>query len=58
MRNYLKWVQNTLEGIEDEELDRKVKKYFLKGNIPNTDGTLYVDERTLVKVKEYGTSRK
>ena len=22
MRNYLKWVQNNLEGIEDEELDR------------------------------------
>ena len=29
MRNYLKWVQNILEGIEDKELDRKVKKYFL-----------------------------
>ena len=35
-----------------------VKKYFLKGDIPDTDGTLYVDERTLVKVKEHGTSRK
>lgn len=58
MRNYLKWVQNTLDGIEDKELDRKVKKYFLKGNIPDTDGTLYVDEGTLVKVKEHGTSRK
>lgn len=58
MRNYLKWVQNNLEGIEDEELDRKVEKYFLKGNIPDTDGTLYVDESTLVRVKEHGTSRK
>ena len=58
MRNYLKWVQNTLEGIEDEDLDKKAKKYFLKGNIPDTDGTLYIDESTLVKVKEYGTSRK
>ena len=47
-----------LDGIEDEELDRKVEKYFLKGNIPDTDGTLYVDESTLVRVKEHGTSRK
>ena len=49
---------NLLDGIEDEELDRKVKKYFLKGNISDTDGTLYVDESTLIKVKDHGISRK
>ncbi len=60
MRNYVMWFYNLLDGIEDEEeLDRKVEKYFLKGNIPDTDGTfLYVDESTLVRVKEHGTSRK
>ena len=52
------WFYNLLDGIEDEELDRKVKKYFLKGNISDTEGTLYVDEGTLVRVKEHGTSRK
>lgn len=52
------WFYNLLDGIEDEELDRKVEKYFLKGNIPDTDGTLYIDESTLVRVKEHGTSRK
>ena len=31
MRNYVMWFYNLLDGIEDEELDRKVKKYFLKG---------------------------
>lgn len=58
MKNYVMWFYNLLDGIEDEELDRKVKKYFLKGNISDTDGTLYVDESTLVRVKEHGTSRK
>lgn len=33
MKNYVMWFYNLLDGIEDEELDRKVKKYFLKGNI-------------------------
>ena len=58
MRNYVMWFYNLLDGIEDEELDRKVKKYFLKGNISDTDGTLYVDESTLIKVKDHGISRK
>ena len=58
MRNYVMWFYNLLDGIEDEELDRKVEKYFLKGDIPDTDGTLYIDESTLVRVKEHGTSRK
>ena len=58
MKNYVMWFYNLLDGIEDEELDRKVKKYFLKGNISDTDGTLYVDESTLIKVKDHGISRK
>ena len=58
MRNYVMWFYNLLDGIEDEELDRKVEKYVLKGDIPDTDGTLYIDESTLVRVKEHGTSRK
>ena len=58
MRYYVMWFYNLLDGIEDEELDRKVKKYFLKGNIPDTDGTLYVDEGTLIKVNDHGISRK
>lgn len=58
MRNYIIWFYNLLDGIEDEKLDKKVKKYFLKGDIPNTEGALYVDESTLVKVKENGVSRR
>ena len=45
MRNYVMWFYNLLE-------------YFLKGNISDTDGTLYVDESTLIKVKDHGISRK
>lgn len=58
MKNYVIWFYNLLDGIEDKELNIKMKNYFLKGDIPNTENTLYVDENTLVKVKEHGNGRK
>lgn len=58
IKNYIRWVYNTLESIEDEEVNRIVKEHRLMSSIPNVEGALYVDESTLVKVKENGISRK
>ena len=58
MQLHAKLIMKYLDNIEDKELEKEVNKRYLKGDIPNIEGALYVDESTLVKVKDYGVSRR
>ena len=57
MKDFVLSIENVMDNIVDEELDKKVDGYFLTTDIPNIDGALYIDVNSL-REKKNGKSRR